>query len=280
MRILLPLLIFFVVAQLLGIFTASIIYADYEDNPYVQGLYLKPEGESESFFTIIFLFAIILLSTAFLLFLIKYYKGNFLFLILEFFMISVPSSIIFYSFSRIIFPYLESILIGILLGCILAILKHKYSFFKNPSAILASAAVGAIFGISFSPFFIIIFLIILAIYDYIAVFKTKHMVSLAGEIMKRDMALTISSKVTIPKIGEKRIDLGTGDILAPIMLEVSFLSINPTASIFIFFGSTISVFLIFYLLRKSKMIIPALPPIVAGILLSLFIGYITGFIYF
>lgn len=278
MRVIIPLLILFIAAQFLGIFVGAILSQDYDQNPYVQELYFQPQGADQSFLSVIFLFLLIIVGTVILLYIIKYYKGKLLFLIIEFFLIAVPSSIVFYSFLRMQFLYFESMVVAIILGSALALLKWKFSYLKNVAAVFASAAVGALFGLSFSPFLVLVFLVILAIYDYIAVFKTKHMVTLAKEVLKRDMALTISSKAKIPKIGMKRIDLGTGDILAPIMLEVSFLPTNPSASILILIGSAISVFLIFYLLRTRKMILPALPPIILGMIISLIIGVVLGII--
>lgn len=280
MRLILPILILFLTAQLLGIFVGSVLLQDQIQNPYVQDLYIMPQGSGESFLNIIIIFGMILLGTGALLLVIKYYKGWILFFLLEVFLIAVPSSIVFYSFSRFQFPYLESMGLGILLGIALALLKFKFEVLKNISAVFASAAVGAIFGISFSPLFILLFLILLAVYDYIAVFRTKHMVTLAKEVLKRNMALTISAKVEIPKVGIKRIDLGTGDILAPVMLEVSFLSFNPNASLLVLAGSTIAVFLLFYLSRKRKVILPALPPIIAGILVALLLGALFGIVTF
>ena len=276
MRNILFIVLLFIAAQFLGMFVGSVLSADYTENPYIQDFYFTPQGETESFVVLLGLFVLILIGTAFLLLIIKYYKGKLLFLLLEFFLISIPSSIVFYSFARLQLPYSESMILGIFLGISLAAIKIFFNLLRNASAVFASAAVGALFGLSFSPFFVLIFIVLLALYDYIAVFKTKHMVTLAKEILKKDIALTISSKVKIPKVGIKRIDLGTGDIIAPIMLEVSFLQFNPNASLLVLLGSSLAVFLIFYLSRKRKVILPALPPIVAGILIMLLFGYLAG----
>ena len=276
MRLLAQLILFFLAAQLIGTFVAVVLSEDYSANPYVQDLYLKEQGSSESIFDVALLLGLILLGTLVIILLIKYYKGQLLFLLMEFFLISVTSSVFFYSLFRIGFPYLESMGIGILLGIILAIGKIKYLWLKNPSATIAAGVVGALFGISFSPSLIILFLVFLFIYDYIAVFKTKHMVEMAKFITKKEMPFTITSKVKLPGKKEQRIDLGTGDLLAPIMLGVSFLSINPLGYYLSFLGGIIGILVIYYILSKKRMFLPALPPIVGAMLVLLGIAYVFG----
>ncbi len=277
MKGILNILILFILAQLLGLFTGYILLGDYAENPYVSIFYMD-SGFENSIYDIFLLLFFILIGTALMILFLKYYKGNLLLVLLEFFLISVPSSIIFYSFLRIFLPYFESMAIGIFLGIFLAVLKFKFNFLKNICAVFASAGIGAVFGISFSPFFVLIFLAILSVYDYLSVYKTKHMVFLAKEIIQKDIALTISSS-EIVEGKPKRSDLGTGDILAPVMLSVSFLQTNTYASFFAIIGATISVFLIFYFLENKKIVIPALPPIFIGMVLFLLIGYLSGLIF-
>ena len=219
-----------------------------------------------------------LIGTALFLLIIKLYRGLFLFTLVEFFLISVTSSMFFYVISRNFFGYSESMEIGIILGIILAVFKIKFPSLKNLCAVLSAGVVGALFGISFSPLFVILFLVALAIYDYIAVFKTKHMVTMAKFLMKKEMPLTISVKEKVKGKPEQRMDLGTGDLLAPVMLEVSLLQINPLASLIAFLGAIGAIFCMIFCLRKKKMILPALPPIVGGMLLLLGIGYLIGII--
>ncbi|MFA5049667.1 MAG: presenilin family intramembrane aspartyl protease [Candidatus Micrarchaeia archaeon] len=278
MNSILKILILFIFAQILGLFTGYILFDDYTRNPYVSGFYIE-SGFENSFFDIFLLFIFILIGTALMIIFLKHYRGEVFFILFEFFLISVPSSIIFYSFSRLFSPYLESMAIGIFFGILLAGLRFKFNFLKNICAVFASAGIGAVFGISFSPLFVLLFLIVLAIYDYISVFKTKHMVFLAKEIINRNIALTVSSEEIIGG-KPKRSDLGTGDIIAPIMLSVSLLPVNIYASVFVVAGAFVSVFLMFYLLRDKKIVIPALPIILAGMMIFLFLGYIFGIIIF
>jgi len=272
------LIAFFILAQLIGIYTGSILFHDYDTNPYVQEFYLKQKTTDESYVHLLLFLSAMLIGTVFFLLLIKIYRGLLLFILVEFFLISVTSSIFFYAISRNFLGYLESMELGIFLGIILAILKIKFPHLKNFVAVISAGVVGALFGVSFSPIFVVLFLVALAIYDYIAVFKTKHMVTLAKFLMKKEMPLTISVKEKVKGKPEQRMDLGTGDILAPAMLEVSFLQINPIASFIAFLGAVTAILCMIYCLRKKKMIFPALPPIVAGMLLFLGIGYLVGLV--
>ena len=130
----------------------------------------------------------------------------------------------------------------------------------------------------FGLFPLILFLILLSAYDYLSVFTTKHMVEMANFIIKQDLAFTVTARGPPVKPGqqEQRIDLGTGDMIAPIMLEVSALSMSPTATAFVLVGAIISMALFITMVWKKKMVLPALPPIVLGMIVSLLLGFLLG----
>ena len=123
-----------------------------------------------------------------------------------------------------------------------------------------------------------LFLILLSIYDFLSVFATKHMVEMAEFIVKKDMAFTVTARAPPEKPGgkEQRIDLGTGDMIAPIMLEVSALSISPVASACVFIGAVVSMGIFLTFVFRKKMVLPALPPIVLGMIVGLLAGYLLG----
>jgi presenilin-like A22 family membrane protease len=200
----------------------------------------------------------------------------FVFIAMEFMLIATSSSIVFYALLRNFLGYGESTLAGIAIALVFATAKHFRPQLKNAAAIMATAGVGVIFGISLGLFPLILFLILLSIYDFLSVFATKHMVEMANFIIKKDLAFTVTARAPPSKPGEKeqRIDLGTGDMIAPIMLEVSALSISPVASAFVFVGAVLSLGLFLTLVWKKKMILPALPPIVLGMIVFLLLGFL------
>jgi len=88
---------------------------------------------------------------------------------------------------------------------------HKNIFLRNVSSVLATSAVGALIGVIFGLVPVLIFIIALAAYDYIAVFKTKHMVALAKGIQGKNLAFTIAMPTK-----EHTFELGTGDLVVPL----------------------------------------------------------------
>jgi len=209
--------------------------------------------------------------------LIKVFKlYDLIFQLLEFFLISAASSIVFYSFLRLVSGYEISMGLGIILGICLSGIRRVIPGLKNLAAVLATAGVGVIFGISLAPLPAILFLIFLSVYDYVAVFITKHMVDFADFIIKKDLAFTVTAK-GIVEGKPRRIDLGTGDLIAPIIFEVSVLPFSPVAAVFVFAGALISLAVFLFLVWKRKIVLPALPPLVFGMLLFFLLGMLLGF---
>ena len=83
--------------------------------------------------------------------------------------------------------YVISIVIGI--GGILLLVFYPEWFIIDAVGIITSAGCAAIFGISLSPIPVIVLLILLIVYDYVAVHKTKHMLTLADGVMQQKMPI-------------------------------------------------------------------------------------------
>jgi presenilin-like A22 family membrane protease len=166
----------------------------------------------------------------------------------------------------------------------------------NISIFLGVAGVAAILGTALRPWpEIIILLIALSIYDFIAVFKTKTMVSMFKELLKRGAPLAIIvpespyqftanvHKISRAKLREKDrkvLMLGTGDLAFPALFAVSaYASFLPNyaaglaAALAIMIGSVIGLIFNHYLLMVKKFrFIPALPFIAAFSI----IGYVLA----
>lgn len=265
----------FIVSQLLGVYTGLIVLQDYADNPYVRSMVVTTDASDPV--NALFFGVYILIGAGIMVLLIKVFKlYDLIFQLLEFFLISAASSIVFYSFLRLVSGYEISMGLGIILGICLSGIRRVIPGLKNLAAVLATAGVGVIFGISLAPLPAILFLIFLSVYDYVAVFITKHMVDFADFIIKKDLAFTVTAK-GIVEGKPRRIDLGTGDLIAPIIFEVSVLPFSPVAAVFVFAGALISLAVFLFLVWKRKIVLPALPPLVFGMLLFFLLGMLLGF---
>jgi presenilin-like A22 family membrane protease len=132
-------------------------------------------------------------------------------------------------------PEILAIVFAVLL--VFTLYKYPEWYVIDISGIVIGAGAIAIFGMSLGVPLVIIFLIVLAIYDAISVYKTKHMIELADTVM--DLKLPVL--LVIPKIrnysllketkslkkqikkGEERdaFFMGLGDIVMPGILVVA-----------------------------------------------------------
>jgi presenilin-like A22 family membrane protease len=116
-------------------------------------------------------------------------------------------------------------------------------------------------------------LIIFSLYDYIAVYKTKHMIHMAREMIKEGavLGLVLPQKTSdfksplqkvVPGAGRFFV-LGGGDVVFPLLLCSSVLPRGLTHSLvvagFSLFGLFLSIFV--FSRQKKRQPIPALPPI-------------------
>jgi presenilin-like A22 family membrane protease len=131
-------------------------------------------------------------------------------------------------------PLITAFLISITLTTVLY--KHPEWYVVNITGILVSSGICAIFGISLAILPAIILLVALAIYDAIAVYKTKHMIDLADSVTEMHLPIIL----VVPKDKDysymkqkgvkKEIEaqqereamfMGLGDIVIPGILVVS-----------------------------------------------------------
>ncbi len=264
----------------------------------------------------ILLVAYIIVLTAVMLLLLKIYKGDKFFIILEGAVIFISSFFVFYILfaivnSSVVFTIFgnqitTNLIAGVVLALAIVVLKNKWQKLRNAVAMLASVGVGVVLGLSFGFFAAIIFMAILAVYDFIAVFVTKHMVSMARAMSGRNLAFLIGvneveavpkSKLSRGDVAEyekdrkavekvnpifsklykeslvpiaARIELGTGDMVAPLMVAVAAykVSLNFMLSFFIIAGSLLGLVITTSILRKYKRALPAIPPLFFGIVVA------------
>ena len=142
-------------------------------------------------------FAIIIAMTLVILLIAKYWKKQ----LIQFIILGAVGYTSFYVF----FPLLALIVSGwwplilsIAFAAVLTITLFKYPewYIIDICGVIVGAGAIAIFGISLDIFLVLILLVILAIYDAISVYKTKHMIDLADTVM--DLKLPVL--LVVPKI--------------------------------------------------------------------------------
>jgi len=183
-------------------------------------------------------FAIMLAVTVTILLIAKFWKKQFIQVIILG-SIAYTSFFVFYPILSFIVPETLSLSIAIIAAAtlIVALIKHPEWYIINLCGIIVGVGAIGIFGISLSIFLVIVLLIGLSIYDAISVYKTKHMIDLADAVMDlklpvmlvvpktRKYSLLKETKGLKEKLEDKEereaFFMGLGDIVMPGILVVS-----------------------------------------------------------
>lgn len=317
-RQLIQILAIFMLVQFTGLLLATQVFtgATYQQVTSVQTISNSVNA--------LFYIAYIVIFSVVLLLILKIYKGDKLFLLLEGAVVFIASFVVFIvalsaiqgaAFANL---YENSPIPVMVLAAILAIglviAKYKRPGLRNLTAIIASIGVGLVLGLSFGFFAAMIFMVILAVYDFIAVFITKHMIALGNLAINKNLSflvmvnevkavplksLSASQKKEFSKekkdIAAKngkmvarlvdknmvplvaRTALGTGDLAMPLMLAIAAYKVhlNFILSFVIILGATFGLVITMLILRKYKRALPAIPPILFGILVSVLIYFVV-----
>jgi len=167
-----------------------------------------------------------------------------------------------------------------------------FLWLKRPSVLLQDilvifgiAGAGSYLGVRLNPETVVLLLVLFSIYDYIAVYKTKHMVKIAQEMMEAGaiLGLILPQKIfdfraslREVKPGKRFFVLGGGDMAFPLLLSCSLLKRGLVDSLIVAIFSLFGLFFSFLIFTKQKtrQPIPALPPIA----LFSIIGYLIALI--
>ena len=276
-KLLLKLTALFLVTQVIGVAVGMSFVSE------IQTGEIEPRGiitdNPDDVENALYLFVAILVFTGFFLLMLKLYKGPALFKILEAIVVFSASWIVF----SVFLPSVAFMLAILLVAVRIAIPKNI--LFRNASSIISVAGIGALIGISLGVVPVLIFLVLLSVYDFIAVFKTKHMVTLAKNISKKNLAFTFA----IPsKKLKHQFELGTGDMVMPLMFAVSVMSASALKGIsypnylvpvtLILLGSLVGLlWTINYSSKHVGKALPALPPQTILMLLMWVVSKAIGF---
>ena len=140
--------------------------------------------------------------------------------------------------------------VGIVVAAILVYLLHRYPewYVVDTVGVIVAGGATAIFGISLSILPTMVLLIIMAIYDAISVYRTKHMIDLADTVMdlKLPILLVAPKERTYSfrkQIGLKKelkrhrergaMFMGLGDVIIPSVLVISSLNFLPHKTVYL-----------------------------------------------
>ncbi len=202
--------------------------------------------------------------------------------------------------------------VGLVLSVAATVLLAKYPewYVVDILGVLLSAGIASIFGISLEPVPVILLLILLAVYDAISVYRTKHMLTLAEGVIENRMPIMVvvprkegysfirdgvggvvkseTSGETSNSIPEKEgrkperaaYLMGLGDLIMPSILVVSAAVFLPVKGLFGFslpvlttmFGSVVGMALLLYFVSSGR---PqaGLPPLNGGAIIGFLIGW-------
>lgn len=255
LRIISILILLFLLSQYIGLFITS--KTAYKELPYEIE---RPDLDEKTSY--IQMFLIILILTAVIL-IISYFKLLKLWIL--WFFLSVWF-ILLISFSAFMNNNL-----ALVLAFILAILKiRKNIFFHNLTEVFIYGGIAAVFVPLFNMFTISMLLILISIYDIIAVWKTKHMIKLA----KFQVESKIFAGLLIP-YGKKAAILGGGDMAFPLLFSGVALRYFGYLSFLIPLITALALFLLLYKGKKNKFY-PAMPFLSFGCFISLLLIYLSS----
>jgi len=260
-------------------YTPEPVQSVYVPPPVITSPTSAPVYQPVEFEIVQFLISFLIATLLMLLFL-KIFKGKLMF---EFFF---SGAIIFGAQGPLGIIFVKSVaFFGAILIVVLRFIYPRI-ITQNFAIIIGVAGIAASLGMSVEPLMALIILILLSIYDIIAVYKTRHMIKLFKGMAKRGavLALVIPKSFSLwfnkfeiikPKNKNEFIFLGTGDLALPLFFAISALSSGVRFSLFIIFGAVLGFIAnhLIFISQKERKPMPALPAIAFFSIL----GYIFSF---
>lgn len=265
-KVFILLAVVFIITQSIGLYVATtLINLNVEAKLFTQDI--------NDPINAIYLFLMILLMTGVILLILKFRKKNNFLWIIEALAVLSTSLIVFSA----IFPTNDFLVIVLMLIIFVArYFNRENIFIKNIVSVIAISGAGAMIGISIGLVPAIMFIFILSIYDLIAVFKTKHMVSLGKAVTNDNFAFTISMPTK-----EHKFELGNGDLVIPLVAASSVIATgwfnnNYFVGALVLISSFIGLVFAIHIVSVKKIALPALPPQVLLMILVIILATILG----
>jgi presenilin-like A22 family membrane protease len=172
---------------------------------------------------------------------------------------------------------------------IFALLKYPRWYIIDAVGIILATTVSTIFGISLGIIPAMILLFLLTIYDFISVYKTKHMLTLADDVidLKLPVLLAIPKKrgFSLEELDQVRSEggkerdayiVGLGDMIIPTILVVSsYIYIGPMTTIGAMIGGMFGLLLLMRNIKEGRAQ-AGLPFLNGGAILGFLFAYLIG----
>jgi len=220
-----------------------------------------------------------IIATAILLIILKYFKRPWI--IKGLFYLAIFEGLLIFSIAYFGAPNFLLVLIIILIFWLL----YKNVLIHDAIIIMSTSAIAVIFGLNIYPSTAVIILILLAVYDFWAVYKTKHMVRMFRGLAEAKVHLALIIPQTFFGLFQKVKNvspttefmfLGTGDIVIPAILVVSALKISILSSFITGLGAILGFILLYaiFVTQEKREPMPGLPPIILGTLFGFLISFL------
>ncbi len=219
-------------------------------------------------------------ATLFLVVLFQLHKGRLVFR-------SVFIILIFlglFKLFELVFPSsLSALVAGVF---ILALYIIPTVWAHNLIILLASSGIGPLFGMQLRWDFAAAVLIILSIYDVVAVYVTKHMIELSHAMIKHQASFALlvpermrqfRTSLFEVKPGSGFLIFGGGDVIMPMIFLVSVFMASSTLAFWALGGMALGILLNHLLLVHYRHPLPALPLIALGAFIGIAAGFLAVF---
>ncbi len=220
----------------------------------------------------------LLLVTALIVVLLRLVHGRFLFTL--FFSLAMFVGVWF--FADIFFPAPFSLLIAT--GLLVLRYVMPRVFVQNLLVIVGVTGVAISLGVALPWRTLLVVMLILAVYDIVAVYWTGHMVMMMKGLLARGVIFAAVLPEN-PRGSTERLDriaphegfalIGTGDLALPATFVASIATVDIARAIFVAIGALFGFALttIIFLGPDRSKPMPALPPIVLGAILGLLVSF-------
>lgn len=256
--------------------------------------------QMQGFSSVLYIVVAVAIGTILLLFLARLKKGILVWKIWYLLAVTIAMTVTFGTLLPTIIAFAIALILGI------SKVWYSHPLLHNITEIFVYVGVGLILVPLFSPFWALLLLLIISVYDMYAVWKSKHMVSLAKftsqsklfpgfslsysaktkSVIKKKLVTTkkqvkkTSAKKSMSKkknVSSHQAILGGGDVLFPLLfagsiliflLQSGFMVVHAIAySLLISLGALLSLAILFKLAKKGTFY-PAMPFITAGCVLG------------